>query len=120
MQSEQNLLGLHILLTLETQSQEKLKNFDGFNVFAHELLEKYNLDKVGESFHVFENESFTSALCLMESHLCIHTWPEISRLTADIYLCNYSRDNTEKVKQIARDITCYFEGDIVKLIEVER
>lgn len=120
MPSDQNLLGLHILLTLETKSVQKLKNFEGFRDFSKEILQKYALDRVGESYHIFENNSFTSAICLMESHLCIHTWPEISRLTADIYLCNYSQDNTEKVKGIAQDIANYFEADIVKLTEVER
>lgn len=120
MQSGQNLLGLHILLTLETKSLEKLKNFDGFSVFSNNLLEKYDLEKVGESHNIFDNNSFTAAICLMESHLCIHTWPEINKLTADIYLCNYSQDNTQKVKRIAQDIIHYFEADIIKLTEVER
>ena len=120
MQSDQNLLGLHILLTLETQSVEKLMNLKEFNVFSENLLHKYTLDKVGESHHIFQNKSFTAAICLMESHLCIHTWPEINRLTADIYLCNYSQDNTDKVKGIAQDIVRYFEADIVKLTEVKR
>lgn len=120
MQSSQNLLGLHILLTLQTESLEKLKNFKDFNRFSQELLQKYSLDKVGESYHIFDNDSFTSALCLMESHLCIHTWPEINKITADIYLCNYSQDNTAKVRGIAQDIASYFEADIVKITEIER
>lgn len=120
MESKNNLLGLHILLTLKTNNEEKLKNKNGFIDFANSILNKNKLLKVGESSHIFENFSFTAAICLMESHICIHTWPEINQLTADVYLCNYSSDNTNKVKNIASEIISYFEASIIKLIEIER
>lgn len=120
MQSKTNLLGLHILLTLQTKNYSKLTSHLSFKEFVDTLLQRYFLDKVGESSFIFNNGSFTSAFCLMESHICIHTWPEINQLTADVYLCNYSNDNTQKVKAIANDIIRYFEANIIKEIEVER
>ena len=35
----------------------------------------------------------TGALVLAESHLAIHTWPEMDAATFDLYVCNHSRDN---------------------------
>jgi S-adenosylmethionine decarboxylase len=35
----------------------------------------------------------TGALVLAESHLAIHTWPEMDAVTLDLYVCNYSQDN---------------------------
>ena len=120
MQSKSNLLGLHILLTLQSKISSKLTCHLSFKEFVDALLQKYTLDKVGESSFIFDNGSFTSAFCLMESHICIHTWPEINQLTADVYLCNYSNDNTQKVRGIANEIIEYFEADVIKKIEVER
>jgi len=120
MQSNQNLLGLHILLTLKTKNESKLKDYKGFVSFINILLAKYDLLKVGESSHVFDNSSFTTAICLMESHICIHTWPEINQLTTDVYLCNYSQDNTERVKAIAEEIRTYFQAEIILKNEIFR
>jgi S-adenosylmethionine decarboxylase len=120
MQTNKNLLGLHILLSLQTNNTEKLKDLESFMQFINKTLIHNSLINVGNSSYVFENASFTAAICLMESHICIHTWPEINTVTVDVYLCNYSQDNTLKVKSIATKLVEYFEAKIVKQIEVER
>ncbi|MDR2411800.1 MAG: S-adenosylmethionine decarboxylase [Candidatus Peribacteria bacterium] len=33
-------------------------------------------------------------MCLTESHISIHTWPESKFLTLDVYVCNYNDDNS--------------------------
>ena len=120
MQSPSNLLGLHVLLTLKTNHISKLTNCNSFIVFVNTLLQENNLELIGQTSHIFENNSFTIAFCLKESHICIHTWPEINQLTTDVYLCNYSCDNTQKVKDISNKIAQYFEATIVKRNEIER
>ena len=35
----------------------------------------------------------TGAVVLAESHLAVHTWPELDAATLDIYVCNFSQDN---------------------------
>jgi S-adenosylmethionine decarboxylase len=120
MQSNSNLLGLHVLLTLRTDDISKLKDNIGFIEFIDITLAKNNLMKVGQSSFVFDNSSFTTAFCLMESHICIHTWPDICQLTADVYLCNYSQDNTKKVREIAESIKGYFQAEIISKNEIFR
>ena len=120
MQNPTNLLGLHVLLTLKTEHISKLTNCHSFIAFVNTLLQENNLELIGQTFHIFENNSFTIAFCLKESHICIHTWPEINQLTTDVYLCNYSCDNTQKVRDISNQITNYFEATIVKQTEIER
>jgi spermidine synthase/S-adenosylmethionine decarboxylase len=51
------------------------------------------LDVVAEAFHQFDGAGATGALVLAESHLAIHTWPELGAVTLDLYVCNYSQDN---------------------------
>lgn len=48
---------------------------------------------VAEAFHQFAAAGATGALVLAESHLAIHTWPELNSVTLDLYVCNYSQDN---------------------------
>ena len=42
----------------------------------------------------------TGAVVLAESHLAIHTWPERSSATLDVYVCNYTSDNTAKAEAV--------------------
>jgi len=48
---------------------------------------------VAEAFHQFPGAGATGALVLAESHLAIHTWPELDSVTLDLYVCNHSQDN---------------------------
>ena len=59
---------------------------------------KAGLTPVAEAFHQFKNSDgssggVTDAIVLAESHLAIHTWPELNAVTLDLYVCNFSQDN---------------------------
>ncbi|EJL76109.1 S-adenosylmethionine decarboxylase family protein [Chryseobacterium populi] len=102
--------GLHILLTLETELEDLLLDSNGFLQYIKTILKGKEVEIVGITNHIFENQSFTSAVCLKESHLCIHTWPEFKQLTFDVFLCNYTQDNTGKVEIIADEVIRYFKA----------
>jgi S-adenosylmethionine decarboxylase proenzyme len=55
------------------------------------------LTVVAEAFHGFGTAETpagaTGAVVLAESHLAVHTWPELAGATVDIYVCNFSQDN---------------------------
>ena len=51
------------------------------------------LEVVAAAFHQFPDAGATGALVLAESHLAVHTWPELDAVTLDLYVCNHSRDN---------------------------
>ncbi|KFF08392.1 S-adenosylmethionine decarboxylase family protein [Chryseobacterium luteum] len=112
--------GLHILLTLETQSEDLLLNCRSFLEYTESILETKEVEIVGITEHIFDNQSFTAAVCLKESHLCIHTWPEFKQLTFDVFLCNYTQDNTRKVEQIADEIVQYFNAEIIQKHKIHR
>lgn len=56
------------------------------------------LTPVAQAFHQFMDgerlAGATGAVILAESHLAVHTWPELGAVTLDLYVCNFSRDNS--------------------------
>jgi S-adenosylmethionine decarboxylase proenzyme len=53
------------------------------------------LQAVGELFHRFPAPGgVTGVVLLAESHLAVHTWPELGAVTVDVYVCNLGRDNS--------------------------
>lgn len=38
----------------------------------------------------------TGVVLLAESHLAVHTWPEIDAVTLDVYVCNLGVDNSAR------------------------
>jgi S-adenosylmethionine decarboxylase len=58
------------------------------------------LTVVGDRFFQFEPQGVTGTVLLAESHLAIHTWPEAGFVTVDVYVCNYTTDNTAKAQRV--------------------
>jgi S-adenosylmethionine decarboxylase proenzyme len=53
------------------------------------------LQPVGEVFHRFPAPGgVTGVVLLAESHLAVHTWPELGAVTLDVYVCNLQGDNS--------------------------
>lgn len=112
--------GLHKLITLSVEDNHKLTDSKGFIQITEAILEQFSLEKVGIVIHDFDNKSFTISVCLKESHICIHTWPEFNQLTLDVYLCNYLQDNSQKVKDVMQQFISYFDGIVLKDFEINR
>lgn len=112
--------GLHILLTLKVDEEVLLINFIDFDDFILDLLKSLDIEVVGKSNFIFPNNSFTAVYCLMESHLAIHTWPEMNKITCDIYLCNYSKDNTKVTETIASKLIEYFNAQVEQFDKIIR
>lgn len=102
--------GLHILAEFSTERHELLYSYGYCKKLFGELISSYDLAKVGEVYHDFENGGFTAVVCLTESHLSIHTWPEFQLATFDIFLSNYQKDNSDKVKAIYDEVLRFFKG----------
>ncbi len=55
------------------------------------------LQAVGELFHRFPSPGgVTGVVLLAESHLAVHTWPELGAVTLDVYVCNLQGDNSAR------------------------
>jgi S-adenosylmethionine decarboxylase len=102
--------GLHILSEFESAKPGVFFCFAECKLLFERLIIQYGLAKVGEVYHDFDGGGFTAIVCLTESHLSIHTWPEYQLATFDIFLSNYQKDNCEKVRGIYAEVLAFFEG----------
>ena len=111
--------GLHILGTFSS-SLALLTNALECKTCFDQLIEELSLQKVGEVYHSFDNGGFTAVVCLTESHVSIHTWPEHSLATFDVYLSNFEHDNTEKVRAFYAGTLRHFAASIITQQEIMR
>ena len=57
----------------------------------------------------------TGTVLLAESHLAIHTWPETGSVTIDVYVCNFSADNSDKARRLMDGvIEAYAPGQVLR------
>lgn len=71
------------------------------------------LTVVGEKWFSFPAQGgrpggVTGTLLLAESHLAVHTWPELGHVTLDVYVCNFSADNTQRAEQLMLALVAAF------------
>lgn len=67
------------------------------------------LQAVGELFHPFPAPGgVTGMVLLAESHLAVHTWPELGAVTLDVYVCNLGGDNGGRAEALLRTLELAF------------
>jgi S-adenosylmethionine decarboxylase len=95
------MYGIHLLGEwYGCPANEKLTQADALRALCRRVVEDAGLTIVGDRFHQFEPQGVTGTVLLAESHLAIHTWPESGFVTLDVYVCNYTTDNTDKAKRV--------------------
>ena len=99
--------GLHIIADLyNCQKGDLLVSSENLRTLCVKACQDVGLTVLGEHFYQFDGADgtqdggATGAVVLAESHLAIHTWPERNGATLDVYVCNYTADNTGKAEVV--------------------
>lgn len=97
----------------------------GLETFCVEACARHGLTVVGRLFYPFRDAAnqpagVTGAVVLAESHLAIHTWPELPAVTLDIYVCNFSGDNSAKAHALFHELIAAFAPGRTERCEVKR
>lgn len=106
--------GLHCIANLQTSRLDLLSDFLAFQYFIDKEIRDFQLNKVGEVYHNFATGGFTAVVCLSESHLSIHTWPERNYLTFDVFLSNYLKDNRATTEALYQHTIQFFEAKVLE------
>jgi S-adenosylmethionine decarboxylase proenzyme len=81
------------------------------------------LSVVGRHFHAFAphgDAGVTGVLLLAESHLAVHTWPELGAVTLDAFVCNNSCDNSHKARHLVDALVARFEPERTQRQQLSR
>ena len=113
--------GLHIIADLYNCSPSALlTSAETLRAACLHACEAAGLSALGEHFYQFESfdqvqaGGATGAVVLAESHLAIHTWPERSQATLDIYVCNVSADNSGRAEALYQSMLDVLKpGDVL-------
>ena len=89
--------GLHLTADLRhcLAGQAALVDTAALRRLCLAAVQSVGLHAVGELFHRFDAPGgVTGVVLLAESHLAVHTWPELGAVTLDVYVCNLNEDNS--------------------------
>jgi spermidine synthase/S-adenosylmethionine decarboxylase len=106
--------GLHLIAELhECRCEPRLLSDAGaLRALCLEVCSTPGLTAVGHIFHQFGSADSpagaTGAVVLAESHLAIHTWPEMGAVTLDLYVCNFSQDNSAAARAACERLIAAF------------
>ncbi len=83
------------------------------------------LQAVNQLIHVFpavdsQPSGVTATVLLAESHLCIHTWPELQAVTLDVYVCNFGGDHSAKAHRLMDALLAAFKPESAERHELHR
>ena len=54
------------------------------------------------------SSGITGVVLLAESHLAVHTWPELEAATLDVYVCNLGADNSARAERLMESLLAAF------------
>ncbi|RTL22716.1 MAG: adenosylmethionine decarboxylase [Burkholderiales bacterium] len=87
-------------------------------------VEAAGLCGVAELMHRFGpadgQSGITGVVLLAESHLAVHTWPELGAVTLDVYVCNYGGDNSAKAERLMDTLVAAFRPSAVRRGQLQR
>jgi len=115
--------GLHLTADLRDcdPSRAAMTDTDALRVLCLDAVRAAGLGAVGELFHRFPSPGgITGVVLLAESHLAVHTWPEIASVTLDVYVCNFGGDNSQRAHTLMSSLTASFAPGSVQRQSLRR
>jgi S-adenosylmethionine decarboxylase len=108
--------GLHLTADLSHCQCDTawLTDADRLGAACVQAVEAAGLQAVAQLFHRFAPlahtpSGVTATVLLAESHLCVHTWPELGGVTLDVYVCNFGGDHTAKAHALMEALLTLFQ-----------
>jgi S-adenosylmethionine decarboxylase proenzyme len=98
-----------------------LRNPVALERLCRERVAAAGLHAVNALFHPFEGGAgVTGVVLLAESHLALHTWPELAGVTLDVYVCNFSGDNRGAAQALLQALLDAFAPEQCERQRLER
>lgn len=119
--------GLHIIADLYgCRNSEMLTSSGKLREACVAACKDVGLTVLGDHFYQFDgldatqDGGTTGTVVFAESHLAIHTWPERSGATLDVYVCNVTCDNSGKAEKLYEQLVGHLKPADVMVERVWR
>ncbi len=80
-------LGRHVLAEFFECDPNTLNNLDKVEKYMMEAALECGATIVQKCFHMFSPHGVSGVVIISESHLAIHTWPELGYAAVDLFTC---------------------------------
>lgn len=90
------------------------ETLDSVEEIAEDLIADLDLNVVKKITHTFHPKGTTLAYILSESHLLIHTWPELGAIHIDLVTCSYRSE-----KEFENSLKAVFSERNTKSIKIK-
>ena len=116
MNERHRTLGTHLLLELNECNAALLDDMALVKQALLDAVDEAGATVVGEVFHKFSPVGVTGIVCIAESHISIHTWPEHAYAAADIFTCGENFKPMDAAHLIAESL----QAQHCNVMEVKR
>lgn len=99
-------LGCHIVAEMSQCKPEILTDLEVVKKAMVEAAEVANAEVREVAFHRFTPHGVSGVVVISESHLSIHTWPEIGYAAVDIYTCGAHTDPMLALNYLSKIFLC--------------
>ena len=115
--------GVHLMADLQGCPADEALFGDPvvLRALCRQEVQRCGLTPVGDLFHRFGGGGgVTGVVLLAESHLAVHTWPELAAVTIDVYVCNVSGDNSGRADALLAALEAAFRPQRVRHQRLQR
>ncbi|MCW1307162.1 MAG: adenosylmethionine decarboxylase [Candidatus Nanoarchaeia archaeon] len=82
-----NTMSIHLIVEFMGVEAEKIARVRPLKRILDTVISKSGLKVVSSTFHQFKPYGVSAVYLLKESHLSVHTWPELGYMALDIFTC---------------------------------
>ncbi len=86
------IFGRHLLIEYEGIEADRLNDLQQVAQWMRNAAEASGATIVHSKFHPFSPTGISGVVIIQESHLTIHTWPELGYAAVDIFTCGEDVD----------------------------
>jgi S-adenosylmethionine decarboxylase len=93
-------VGSHCILELYDCNQTLLNDANFIRRSLREAAMQAKATLLNEVLHQFEPQGITALALLSESHISVHTWPEVGYAALDVFTCGHHTDPEEACRYL--------------------
>lgn len=101
-------------LIIDLYNANHLDDIKLMKTAIHAIVSQTNSTLLFEKLHRFQPSGITGIVCLAESHISVHTWPEHKFAAFDVFICGENR------AELAITILKHYFGGTEKVTILER